>query len=201
MMAMDGVLTLMLDGIWGRPRRFEGLLSMLRQRCGPAEIFHYDSSGAIDFETLGMQLVDEIRRRDQPVNLIGFSMGGMVIRAAHLLDGKLPIHRAAFLNSPHHGTLLAHVLPIGGIRQMRPSDGFIQQLQNTAWTIPTLATWCPCDTMIIPGRNAKWHRAQETICCAVPIHTWPIFSRSIWRRVVEFMAVDSNLPARVGVRE
>src|SRR5689334_15115810 len=108
---MEDTLTLMLDGIWGRPRRFEGLLEMLCESCGPAEIFHYDSSGRVRFEDLGLQLADEIRRRDVPVNLIGFSMGGLVVRAAHLLDRSLPIRKAAFLNSPHAGSLLAYASP------------------------------------------------------------------------------------------
>jgi pimeloyl-ACP methyl ester carboxylesterase len=189
---MDRVLTLMLDGIWGRPKRFEGLIEMLREQCGPAEIFHYDSSGRVPFEQLGTQLAEEIRRRDQPVNLIGFSMGGLVVRAAHLLDPTLPIRKAAFLNSPHGGSLLAYVCPIGGIRQIRPSDSFIQRLKRVEWAIPTLATWCPWDTMVIPGRSARMSGAQEMICCAVPIHTWPIFSGGIWRRVVRFFGPTAD---------
>jgi pimeloyl-ACP methyl ester carboxylesterase len=188
---MDQVLTLMLDGIWGRPKRFDGLLQMLRASCGPAEIFHYDSSGRVSFEELGSQLAEEIRRRDQRVNLIGFSMGGLVVRAAHLLERSLPIRRAAFLNSPHAGSLLAYLFPVGGIRQIRPSDRFIQRLKRVEWKIPTLATWCPCDTMVIPGRSARLSEAQETICCAIPMHTWPIFSGYIWRRVVRFLSDDA----------
>jgi hypothetical protein len=40
----------MLDGIWGRPRRFEPLMEMIRRICGPAEMFRYDSSGLVPFE-------------------------------------------------------------------------------------------------------------------------------------------------------
>jgi triacylglycerol lipase len=190
---MDRISTLLLDGIWARPKRFEPLLEMLRGKCGPAEIFHYDSSGLRSFEELGSQLVAEIRRRDEPVNLIGFSMGGLVIRAAHLLDPSLPIRRAAFLNSPHEGSLLAYMFPFGGIRQIRPTDDFIRKLRRVEWDIPTLATWCPVDTMVVPGRSAKWWQAQQTICCSVPLHVWPIFSRSIWRSVVEFFSCESKV--------
>lgn len=188
-MRMAGVLTLLLDGIWGRPRRFQPLLAMIRERCGPAEVFHYDSSGLVSLDKLGSQLVTEIRRYDGPVNLIGFSMGGVVIRAAHMQDPTLPIQRAAFLNSPLEGTWLACLFPFGAIRQMRPIDPFTQQLRQTDWPIPTLATWCPCDTMVIPGRSARWRRAQEIIRCAIPMHIWPIHSRRIWNRVVDFFAM------------
>ena len=190
---MDHVHTLMLDGIWGRPRRFEPLLDMLRESCGPAEIFHYDSSGLRTFEELGSQLVVEIRQQKRPANLIGFSMGGLVIRAAHLLDQGLPIHRAVFLNSPHKGTLMAYAFPFGGIGQLRPTAPFIQSLKLVDWNIPTLATWCPLDTMVVPGSSARWRKAQRTIRCTVPIHVWPIFSRSIWRQAVEFLSVPDSV--------
>jgi triacylglycerol lipase len=192
-----GVPTLMLDGIWGRPRRFEGLLQMLRERVGPAEIFHYDSSGRVSFDELGRQLAEEIARYDRPVNLIGFSMGGLVIRAAHLIDPNLPIQRAAFLNSPHGGSILAYALPWQGIRQIRPANPFIQQLKTAEWNVPTLVSWCPFDTMVVPASSARWKRADETICCAVPIHVWPIFSRNIWRRVVKFLGEGQSKDSQI----
>ncbi len=165
---------------------------MLRDRVGPAEIFHYDATGLSSFDALGAKLANAIERYQRPVNLIGFSMGGLVIRAAHLLKPDLQIQRAAFLNTPHEGSMLAYALPIRGVKQIRPSDGFIRQLKNAAWNIPTLVSWCPMDTMVIPGRSAKWRHAKETVRCAVPVHTWPIFSRNIWRRVVEFLRAGAN---------
>src|SRR5258708_5286823 len=90
--------TLLLDGIWGRPRRFAPLQRLLETRCGPTEVFHYDSSGRVPLDVLGGKLADVIRQKNEPVNIVGFSMGGLVIRAAHWLDGSLPIHRVAFVN-------------------------------------------------------------------------------------------------------
>jgi hypothetical protein len=110
----------------------------------------------------------------------------LVIRAAKLLRPELPIHRAAFLNTPHGGSVWAYALPIGGIRQMRPSDPFIRQLKSVAWEVPTIVSWCPMDTAVVPGRSARLKCAEQTMCCAVPVHVWPIFSRYIQGRVVEF---------------
>src|SRR5882757_6132284 len=104
--------TLILDGIFGRPRRFAALRRVLESTCGPTEIFHYNSTGFVPFETLAQRLCDRIRQINQPVNLLGFSMGGIVIRTAYLLDPTLPIRRAVFLNSPHAGSLLAYVMPL-----------------------------------------------------------------------------------------
>jgi triacylglycerol lipase len=180
--------TLLLDGIWGRPRRFGALQRALEQSCGPAEIFRYADWGNTPFEVLGARLADEVRRRGEPVNVLGFSMGGLVVRAAHLVDPTIRFRRAVFLNSPHRGSWLAHALPLPGVRQMRPGSDFMQRLHDADWRFPTLATWCPADTMIVPGWYAKFDKAQENICCRMPAHIWPIKSAAVHRRVVEFLA-------------
>lgn len=180
--------TLVLDGIWGRPKRFTPLIEMIRERCGPAELFYYDCSGLVIFERLGLQLAAKVRQIGGPVNLVGFSMGGLVVRAAHLVDPTLPLHRVAFLNSPLKGSWLACLCPFGAMRQMRPYDSFMKRIANTDWDVPTLSTWCPGDTMVIPGRSARCPTAQQTIRCAVPMHVWPMWSRGIWRQVVDFLS-------------
>src|SRR5262245_56272296 len=99
--------TLILDGIFGRPRRFRRLRDELREVCGPAELFHYNCSGLIPFERLGRELVAAIRSVDGPVNIVAFSMGGIVARVARMMEPAMPIHRAVFLNCPHRGSYLA----------------------------------------------------------------------------------------------
>lgn len=183
--------TLVLDGLWGRPWRMGILARVLRARCGPTEVFRYDASGRVPIEELGRRLAETIRRRDEPVNLVGFSMGGLVIRAAHLLDPTLPIRRAVFLCSPHTGSWMAYALPLRGIRQMRPSSDFLRAINDASWTVPTLAVWCPMDAMVLPGRRAMFAGATRMMRCNVPLHPWPIYSRSIHARVAEFLLADT----------
>lgn len=195
---MRGTPTLLLDGIWGRPKRFNRLIDALRDAGLDARIHEYDSSGRIPLDTLGQELCSVIRDFGRPVRMLGFSMGGIVIRAAKMLDAKLPIERAVFLNSPHYGTAMAHLIPFGAVKQMRPTDPFMERLESAEWDVPTLATWCPFDTMVVPGRHAKWERAEETIRCDVPVHIWPVHSPFIRKRIVEFLSVDqktSDAPA------
>src|ERR671912_1439950 len=102
----ESVTTLILDGIFGRPRRFGRLRDTIERSCGRAIIHPYDCTGRTPFEALARQLADAVRAAGTPVNLVGYSMGGIVIRSAHLLDPALPIRRAAFLNSPHAGSVV-----------------------------------------------------------------------------------------------
>jgi pimeloyl-ACP methyl ester carboxylesterase len=177
--------TLILDGIWGRPRRWEPLRRAIESRVGPAEIFYYDSSGMHRFEKLA-------------VNLIGFSMGGLVCRTACLLAPDLPVRRAAFLNTPHTGSMLAWLAPLPGIRDLCPGSALMRKLQQQTWTIPTLIVWNRWDTAVIPGRNTRWNIdcATETPC-TVPLHVWPIFSSALRNRIVRFMEETTVSPVAV----
>jgi triacylglycerol lipase len=185
-------LTLIIDGIWARPRRWIPLREQLEERCGPAEIWEYDSTGLVTFQELGRQLVKRIRDYGNPVNLVAFSMGGLIARAAHLIDREIPVQRAVYLNSPHGGSLLAYLLPFRGVRQMCPNSTFMSELRADRWDIPTFVVWNPLDTMVVPGTSTRLKHATETICCRLPIHLWPIWSKGIHGRVVDFLRAGEN---------
>ncbi len=74
--------TLIIDGIWGSHKRWERLRGRIEHEVGPCAIWRYDNSGRVSIETLASALTSELNRIDRPVNLIGYSMGGLVIREA-----------------------------------------------------------------------------------------------------------------------
>ena len=182
--------TLFLDGIWGRPKRFSRMRKIVEECGGPTEIFPYDCSGIGCLEEEGRKLAHAVKLRGEPVNIVGFSMGGLVVRAAALADPNIQYRRAVFINSPHRGSYLSYLLPfpkLRGIQQLRPESDLLRRLNAAAWNIPTLAVWCPLDLMILPGKNARWDKANQLIRCDIPVHTWPIHSPSIQRRITAFL--------------
>jgi triacylglycerol esterase/lipase EstA (alpha/beta hydrolase family) len=187
--------TILLDGIFGRPSRFARLRRLLDSTTGPTEVFHYNATGFVRFERLAERLSARIRQLNQPVNVIGFSMGGIVIRTAHLLDPTFPIRRAVFMNTPHAGSMLAYIGPLApGVRQLWPGSKLMTQLAQAEWNIPTLVTWCPYDTAIIPARSANWPKAQQSIRCPFPLHTWVVGSPRIQQQIATFLsAADSDV--------
>lgn len=200
---MTAMLTLILDGIWGGYGWFGPLCKQLEERVGPTEFYRYRNGGVVQFEELGAELAQHVRVLDRPINIIGFSMGGLVIRAAHLLDPSLPIRRAAFINTPHGGSYMAYLLGRPGIVQMRPGSAFLQRIAVDAWDVPTLAMWCPGDLSVFPGWLARWSAATEKVCCWVPAHVWPMFSKRLTRRIVDFMGrgegtTDSHRWTQIG---
>jgi triacylglycerol esterase/lipase EstA (alpha/beta hydrolase family) len=186
---MSKATTLILDGIWGRPWRWEPLRRQIENVVGPAEIFRYNSTGLCSLRELGLKLVAKIEQLDTPVNLVAHSMGGLVVRAAHRHRPDLPIRKACFMCSPLHGTNTAYLLPFRGVREMRPGSAFLNWLTDADqhWTCPTLCLWCRGDAIIIPNRSSAWSKASREIISNVPAHCWPRWSTGLQKQVIEFL--------------
>jgi pimeloyl-ACP methyl ester carboxylesterase len=183
--------TYILDGIWGSHRRWERLRSLL----GPnAVIWKYDNSGRSSLAGVGEQLAGELAKSGEPFHLVGFSMGGLVVREALRVGGGLPVGRIALLHSPHAGSQVARFLPLPACRDLRPGSAFLQNLAGSPWPYESLCTWCPYDLMVLPGRSGDFPDATVSLCCRIPAHIWPVFSSALHSVIREFL-----LHGRVGV--
>jgi hypothetical protein len=189
--------TIIIDGIWGSHRRWERLRSRIDKEVGPCTIWQYDNSGRVSIEALGKALSLELRQLDGPVNLIGYSMGGLVIREALRQSPEAKVKKVALLNSPNRGSAAALFVPLSACRDMRPGSPFLKQLNAAPWTYPTLVTWCPYDLMVFPGSSGRWDKASVLLRSDVPMHVWPVFSVEIHRSITAFLsAKDGNLGRR-----
>jgi len=189
--------TIIIDGIWGSHRRWERLRSRIDKEVGPCRIWQYDNSGRVSLEALGKALSSELRQLDSPVNLIGYSMGGLVIREALRQSPETKVKKVALLNSPNRGSAAALFVPLSACRDMRPGSPFLKQLNAAPWTYPTLVTWCPYDLMVFPGSSGRWDKASVLLRSDVPMHVWPVFSVEIHRSITAFLsAKDGNLGRR-----
>ena len=182
-------VTVLVDGIWSAAFRMTYYgEKRLRGRAGRVVVFDYDNSGRVPQRELGRRLAAFVRAQGGPVNLVGFSMGGVVIRSALLEAPDLPVRRAVFLNSPHHGSVLAPAMGfLPGVRDLIPNSPFLRAIEAAPWRTPSLCVWCPGDLMVVPGSNARWKRATAELRCDVPAHIWPLVSQRITDRVVAFL--------------
>jgi triacylglycerol lipase len=188
--------TLILDGIWGSHSRWERLRSRIVTEVGPCRIWRYDTSGRASIASLGKALSAELKRLNAPVNLVGYSMGGLVIREALRQTPELKVRRVALLNSPNYGSAAACLVPLSACREMRPGSAFLKQLNAAPWKYPTLATWCPYDLMVFPGSSGRWKKASILLRSDVPMHLWPVVSVEIHRSVTAFLASDDGPPVK-----
>lgn len=187
-------LTLLLDGFMGTHGRLNILGRTLERHGLPTEIFRYDTSGMTSLGRIARQLTRRIDDLDRPINLVGYSMGGLVIRTAVALRPMLPVQKAAFLNTPHRGTLAAHLLPLPAVRQMRPGSRLLRRLRDAPWSVPAFQSWCPGDLLVVPGSNARWEAARLTMCCLLPAHVWPLFSPWLHQAIARFLVAEDDGP-------
>ena len=179
--------TYILDGIWGGHSRWEFLRGRIEKTVGPCRIWRYDNSGCKSLEAAGLELREELHRTSGPLNLVGYSMGGLVIRESLREAHSLPVRRAVFLHCPHGGSLTAHAFSLPACREMRPGSDFLARLNQAAWDIPTLATWCAWDAVVVPGQSARWKHADTTVHSHVPAHAWPVISPGIHTALIRFL--------------
>ena len=192
--------------IWRRPGRFRRWREMLSARgIGSVEIWQYDSSGFVPIDELAKRLASEIRehQRSVPVNLIGFSMGGLDDSGGALIDPTLPIEtRGVFEHAARGERGWRGRCHCRRFSEMRPRSVFLHQLISPDLDIQRLiAVYCPGDVMILPGTKRGVHRDTKLIVHAPCRATCrPVNSPWIRRSVVDFLCGESgrtNEPSKV----
>ena len=155
----------LVHGLWDTPGLFRRLSRELRGRRDPLLIPHLPHGlGHVPLETLATQLGQRIEAAfgpDQPVDLLGFSMGGVISRAwLQLQGGHHRTRRFISIASPHQGTLTAMPWPgwlLAGIADMKPGSPLLERLaadSSALRRIDCLSFYCPTDLMVMPGWQA-----------------------------------------------
>jgi len=120
------------------------------------------SDGSVLLEDLAAQLqafIDLTFGPDQPVDLVAFSMGGLVSRwYVQKLGGVDRVQRLITLASPHNGTLYAY-MPVNspGLRQMQPESPFLNELNGDLSPLARInftSIWTPLDLTVMPSTSS-----------------------------------------------
>jgi pimeloyl-ACP methyl ester carboxylesterase len=115
---MPSETVVLVHGIWMSGLDLLPLSSRLGAEGFDARIFRYPSLRATPAENAAA-LGEFVRSlADDPVHLVGHSLGGIVILHALRAAPALPPGRIALLGSPVHGSAVARVL--AGLRLVRP---------------------------------------------------------------------------------
>lgn len=136
------------------------------------------NNGEAPLNVLAQQVVDYVAATiepEQPFDLVGFSMGGIVSRYyVQKLGGIERVKRFVTISSPHHGTVVAYASRLPGCVQMRPNSLFLQELNRDVQMLEQLnftSIWTPYDLMIIPTHSSKMPVGKELIV-PVALHSW-----------------------------
>ena len=132
------------------------------------------------------QFVDENYAPGEKIDLVAFSMGGLVTRYwLQRLGGLERVQRYVTLSTPHHGTLLAYLIPNAGCRQMRFGSTFLRDLASDADRLAALdftSFWTPLDTIILPARSSIMPQARNERM-VIALHPLMVWQGSVQRAV------------------
>ena len=155
------------------------------------------NNGRVSLEKLAQQVEDYIAVNfapQQPIDIVGFSMGGLVTRYyLQRLGGIGRVQRYISISAPNHGTLMANTLPFSGIVQMRPQSNFILNLNRDV--VPLLGKlnftwiWTPFDLMIVPAQSSRLAVGKE-LQIPVLVHAWMLKDRRVIKAVADALSED-----------
>lgn len=156
----------LIHGLWDTPRLFKRLVDHLDGRRNPLLVPHLQHGlGHLPLSALTAQLHAQITAAfgpDEPVDLLGFSMGGLLARAwIQQHGGYRRTRRFVCVGSPQRGTLAAQLVPralLPSIADMKIGSAFLRQLAAEHRQQPQLlqsidchSFYCRLDLMVIPS--------------------------------------------------
>ncbi len=151
------------------------------------------SNGSLPMETLAAMLgqyLETTTRPDERLDLIGFSMGGLVCRYyLQRLGGHARTDRFISIASPNHGTAIARFLPGAGMRQMRPGSAFLRDLNSDLSALEHLkcsVLYTPFDGIILPARSSVMACAANNRM-AIPGHPIMLYHPAVFRKIAALL--------------
>ncbi len=153
---------ILVHGFKDTGRKMQRLARYLQQNGRVAHaVTLRPSFGQAGIDELAKQLATLIENETapgQPVDLVGFSMGGLVCRyLVQRLGWDDRVGSLVTIASPHRGTYTAYLLARPACRQMRPGSRFLRDLNGDTTALDRvrfLSVWTPLDLMIVPATSS-----------------------------------------------
>ncbi len=170
---------LLVHGIWDTAKVFRRMIPFLNERG--LKVYDLDlapNNGTKGLDDLAQQVAHKVESTfgaEQPFDLLGFSMGGIVSRYyVQRLGGINKIQRFITLSAPSHGTVIAYFNQGLGCVQMRPNSSLLKDLNSDAQMLSQInftSIWTPYDMMIVPADSSKMP-VGDNVVVSVMNHAW-----------------------------
>ena len=120
----------------------------------------------------------------QKIVLVAHSMGGLVCRAYVARYGDRYVDKLITIGCPHHGTILARLLPGHNMKQMHPGNHWLRAL-NAKQEALTLSTYISLhDNIVVPRDRARLPGAREVAFNGIG-HLAMTFSPAVQQAVLD----------------
>jgi len=183
---------LLIHGIFDTVQKFDKMSGYLKKLGW--EVYSLNlvpNYGILGLDKLAEQVanyVDKTFPANQPIDLIGFSMGGIVSRYyVQRLGGINKVKRFITISSPHNGTLTGYALNLAAPKQMRPKSNFLESLNQDIDLLEKInftSIWTPYDAMILPARSSQIPVGRD-IRIDVLLHAWMVSDEKVLKVVVD----------------
>jgi pimeloyl-ACP methyl ester carboxylesterase len=194
---------ILIPGYGGNAGALTGLAGQL-QAAGRQVVVADIGDGRADIAQYGSQVAATasglVRDGSPSVDLVGYSMGGLVARSA-AEKNPAAIRRVATIASPHQGTAIAGLGAFlndpnscpTACQQMAPSSDFLGALPVAADADRWLSVWSEGDDTIQPPESSDLDGATNinvTADCGAgePDHGGIIRTPTVWTLVADFLA-------------
>ncbi|CAN5394666.1 alpha/beta fold hydrolase [soil metagenome] len=186
--------TILVPGFGDDTRILRNLTAFLaREQLNPYPMSPQPSNGVIGIDLLAAQLAAQIEATfapDQPINLVGFSMGGLICRAyVQKLSGARQIQRLITVATPHQGTWTAYSYNRPACLQMRPGSQFLTELNGDTSALERIkfvSIWTPLDLTIVPANSSRL-LVGETLSIVSPLHSLLLADPRILRVIANIL--------------
>ena len=165
------------------------------------QVFDIDlvpNNGDSKLEILAKQVADLVDRTfapDQPIDLLGFSMGGLVSRYyLQRLGGLDRVQRFISISAPNNGTIAGYFSQRPGCIQMQPNSEFMKDLNRDVDRLNSLnftSLWTPFDLIILPPSSSQLGIGTEL---SIPVVAHPLMVAD--RRVLKFITHALSQPVK-----
>jgi len=182
---------LLVHGINDTTKVFRSMQNYLQVQGWDVHTFNMTpNNGDGRLDDLAKQ-VDQYQKQhfapDQKIDLVGFSMGGVISRYyLQRLGGIDKVDRFINIAAPNYGTQAAYLSQRPGCMQMRPDSEFLTDLnqdgEKILSKIKVSYVWTPLDLMIIPPQSCQMPFGKE-IKVTVPFHGWVVKNTKILKAV------------------
>ncbi|MDY6901668.1 MAG: triacylglycerol lipase [Cyanobacteriota bacterium] len=170
---------LLVHGIWDTGKVFRRMIPFLSELGW--KVYDLDlapNDGRKGLDDLAEQVADKVESTfgtEQPFDLLGFSMGGIVSRYyVQRLGGINRVQRFITLSAPNNGTVTGYFNQGLGCVQMRPNSALLRDLNSDVEMLSQInftSIWTPYDAMIVPPSSSKMS-VGENLTVPVLVHAW-----------------------------
>ncbi len=193
---------LLIHGIFDTQRVFHKMATYLGNRGWSIHCLDLvPNNGDVGLDKLAQQLADYVTASfapQQAIDLVAFSMGGLVSRYyVQRLGGMQRVQRFITISTPNHGTVIAYFPQNHAGKQMRPQSLFLQDLNRDVGILEQLnytSIWTPFDLMIVPAKSSKMAVGREVVL-PVGLHPWMLTDK----RSLAVIAQELAAPVKGGV--